>query len=115
MINETFRFQHKFNFLKEASFQEKNYIPLLYIPIAFYGLLQWLRSKKSTCYARDTGDTESLGQKDLLEKGMATHSSILYLRMLWTEEAGGLQSTVLQRVGHDCSDLACIASYGLSW
>ena len=60
MINETFRFQHKFNFLKEASFQEKNYIPLLYIRIAFYGLLQWLRSKKSTCNAGDTGDIHSI-------------------------------------------------------
>ena len=72
---------------------------------------------KSPLAMQETQETyiQSLGQKDLLEKGMATHSSILYLRMLWTEEAGGLQSTVLQRVGHDCSDLACIASYGLSW
>ena len=33
----------------------------------------------------------SLGQEDLLEKGMATHSSILAWRILWTEEPGGLQ------------------------
>ena len=35
---------------------------------------------------------QSLGQEDLLEKGMATHSSILVWRILWTEEPGGLQS-----------------------
>ena len=32
----------------------------------------------------------SLGQEDLLEDGMATHSSILAWRTLWTEEPGGL-------------------------
>ena len=41
----------------------------------------------------------SLGWKDLLEKGMATHSSILAWRIPWTEEPGGLQSIGLQRVG----------------
>ena len=43
----------------------------------------------------------SLGQEDLLEKGMATHSSILAWRISWTEEPGGLQSMALQRVRHD--------------
>ena len=38
----------------------------------------------------------SLGQEDPLEKGMATHSSILAWRISWTEEPGGLQSVVLQ-------------------
>ena len=36
-----------------------------------------------------------------LEKGMATHSSILAWRIPWTEEPGGLNSMGLQRVGHD--------------
>ena len=36
---------------------------------------------------------KSLGWKDPLEKGTATHSSILARRMPWTEELGGLQST----------------------
>ena len=40
----------------------------------------------------------SLGQEDPLEKGMATHSSILAWRIPWTEEPGGLQSMVLQRI-----------------
>ena len=43
----------------------------------------------------------SLGQEDPLEKGMATHSSILARKTSWTDEPGGLQSIGLQRVGHD--------------
>ena len=39
--------------------------------------------------------------EDPLEEEMATHSSILAWRIPWTEEPGGLQSTGLQRVGHD--------------
>ena len=38
----------------------------------------------------------SLVRKIPLEKGMATHSSILAWRIPWTEEAGGLQSMGLQ-------------------
>ena len=44
---------------------------------------------------------QSLGQEDSLEKGMATHSSILAWRIPWTEEHGGLQSMELRRVRHD--------------
>ena len=43
----------------------------------------------------------SLGWEDPLEKGMATHSSILAWRIPWTEEPGGVQSMVPHRVGHD--------------
>ena len=43
----------------------------------------------------------SLDQEDPLEKGMATHSSILAWRITWTEEPGGLQFMGSQRVGHD--------------
>ena len=43
----------------------------------------------------------SLGQEDPLEKGMATHSSILSWEIPWTVEPGGLQSMGLNRVGHD--------------
>ena len=42
----------------------------------------------------------SLGQEDPLEKGMATHSSILAWKIPETEEPGRLQSMGLQRVGH---------------
>ena len=44
---------------------------------------------------------QSLGWEDPLEKEMATHSYILAWRIPWMEEPGGLQSTGLQRVGHD--------------
>ena len=44
---------------------------------------------------------QSLGQEDPLEKGMATHSSVLAWRIPWTEEPGGLSSTGSQRVRHD--------------
>ena len=43
----------------------------------------------------------SLGWEDPLEKGKATHSSILAWRIPWTEGPGGLQSTGSQRVRHD--------------
>ena len=43
---------------------------------------------------------QSLGWEDPLEEGMATHSSILAWRILWTEEPGGLQS-----VGYRESDM----------
>ena len=48
--------------------------------------------KESACNA---GDLE-----DALEKGMATHSSILARRIPWTEGPGRTQSMGLQRVGH---------------
>ena len=44
---------------------------------------------------------QSLGQEDLLEKEMATHSSFLAWKTPWMEEPGRLQSMGLQRVGHD--------------
>ena len=44
---------------------------------------------------------QSLGWEDPLEKGMATHFSILAWRIPWTEEPDGLQSMGLQGVGHD--------------
>ena len=42
-----------------------------------------------------------LGQDNLLEKGMATYSSILAWRIPWAEEPDGLQSIMSQRVGYD--------------
>ena len=44
---------------------------------------------------------QSLGREDLLEKKMATHSSVLAWKIPWTEEPGRLQSVGLQRVGHN--------------
>ena len=60
---------------------------------------------------------QSLGWEDALEKEMATPSSILAQRIPWTEEPGELQSTGLQRVRHEWSDLAYTAADGkkLQW
>ena len=44
---------------------------------------------------------QSLGREDLLEKEMATHSSILAWKIPWTEEPDRLQSMGMQSVGHD--------------
>ena len=44
---------------------------------------------------------QSLGWEDPLEKGMATHSNILALKIPWMKEPGRLQSLGSQRVGHD--------------
>ena len=44
---------------------------------------------------------QSMGWEDTLEKGMATHSSILAWRIPWTKKPGGIQSMGLQRIIHD--------------
>ena len=59
----------------------------------------WLEGEESACNVGDPGSTPGL--EDPLEKGMATHSSILAWRIPRTEEPGGLQSIGLQRVRHD--------------
>ena len=51
--------------------------------------------KESACNAG------ALGREDPLEKGVATHSSVLTWKILWTEEPGGPQSMGSQRVGHN--------------
>ena len=55
--------------------------------------------KESACNAEEL--VQSLGWEDPLEKGMATHSSILAWEIPGTEEPGGLQSMGSQRVRHD--------------
>ena len=57
--------------------------------------------KNPLTYAGDIREEGSSSREDPLEKGMATHSSILAWRILWTEEPGGLQSIGSQRVEHD--------------
>ena len=55
--------------------------------------------KESACNAGDPGLIPGSGRS--LEKGMATHSSILAWRIPWTEQPGGLQSIGSQTVQHD--------------
>ena len=58
--------------------------------------------KNPPAKAGDVRDVGSIpGSEDPLEKEMATHSSILAWRILWTEEPGGLQSMGSQRVRHN--------------
>ena len=53
-------------------------------------------------WSGNAGDLGSiLGQKNPLEEGMATHSSVPAWRIPWTEEPGGLQSRGSQRVRQD--------------
>ena len=56
---------------------------------------------KNPLAMQETHETyvQFLGQEDPLEKGMATHSSLLAWRIPWTEEPGGLWSIGSQRVG----------------
>ena len=58
------------------------------------GFLGGLEGKESACQTGDSGSIPGLGNP--LEKGMATHSSILTWEIPWTEEPGGLQSMGLQ-------------------
>ena len=51
--------------------------------------------------AKQETQVRSLGREDPLEKGMATHSSILAWEIPRIEEPGRLQSMALQRVGQD--------------
>ena len=63
---------------------------------------------------------QSLVWEDPLEKEMATHSSTLTWKILWTEEPGRLHSMGLQRVGHDSATSLSLACrwhhpYGRKW
>ena len=62
---------------------------------------KWVAQRLKCLLAMWETWVRSLGQEDPLKKEMATHSSILAWRIPWTEELAGLQSTGLQRVGHD--------------
>ena len=61
---------------------------------------QVAQTVKNLPAVQDT-QVQSLGQEDPLQKGMATHLSILAWRLKWREEPGGLQSMGSQRVGDD--------------
>ena len=62
----------------------------------FTGFSGGLDGKESVCNALDLGSILWSGRS--LQKGMATHSSILAWKIPWTEETGGLQSMGSQRV-----------------
>ena len=70
-----------------------------------HGLPGGASGKRTRLPMRDIKETRvwSRGWEDSLEEGMAIHSSILTWRFPWTEEPGGLQSTRLPGVRHDCN------------
>ena len=70
------------------------YLAFIYIP----GFPSSSDGKESACNVGDLGPV--LGSENTLEKGMATHSSVLAWRISWTEETGELQFTVLQSQTH---------------
>ena len=63
-------------------------------------MAQWVKNPPTVQETQETW-VQSLDQEDLLEEGMATHSSTLAWRIPLTEETGGLQTIGSQRVGHD--------------
>ena len=77
---------------------------LVYVCLEKMGFLGGSDGKESACHAGDWGLIP--GQEALLEKEMATHSSIVAWKIPWTEEPGRLQSTGSQRVRHDWNNLA---------
>ena len=87
-------FHHNSNiYLLYKVVRAKNYSSIVYLSLV-------AQMVKNLPAMRETW-VPSLGWEDPLEKGMATHSSILAWRIPWTEEPGGVQSIGSQRVGHD--------------
>ena len=66
-----------------------------------YSLYHLVAQMIKTLPAVQESWVQSLSQEDPLEKGMATHSTVLAWRSPWTEEPGGLHPVGLQRNGHD--------------
>ena len=84
--------------------QDENYVPDLSICQIMSNLYSWASLVAQTVKdlpAMQETWVRSLGWEDPLEKGMATHSSILAWRIPWTKEPGRLWSMESQRVRHD--------------
>ena len=60
-----------------------------------------MAQQERICLPMSETQVRSLGLEDLLEKEIATYSSILAWKIPWAEKPGGLQSMGLQRVRHD--------------
>ena len=75
-------------------------LSFLNIPFNIYGTSLVAQTIKRLPAMWETR-VQSLGREDLLEKEMASHSSILAWKIPWAEEPGGLQSKGLKGVGHN--------------
>ena len=88
---------------------------MLFVLCPVTGLPRWLSGKEPACQCRRCRRLKfdsCVGK--ILEKGMATHSSILAWEMLWTEEPGGLQFMGSQRFGHDWAHIHVVHNLVLS-
>ena len=83
---------HLYVFFREISIQSL---------CPFFNWVSLVAQRVKSLPAMQETCVRSLSREDSLEKEMATHSSILAWRIPWTEKPGRLQSTGLQRVGHD--------------
>ena len=75
--------------------------PLYFVGTLLYDMTSLVAQTVRRLPTMQETRVQSLGQEDLLEKEMATHSSILAWKIPWMEEPGRLQSMGSQRVGHD--------------
>ena len=88
----------------------------LYLALALWlksGFPWWVARTVKNLSAMQETRVWSLGREGPLEKGMATHSSIVAWRIPWTEQPGGLQSMEWQRLRHDQATntlLMCVSS-----
>ena len=74
---------------------------VIYLSISLVNLASQVAQLIKKLPATQETQVQSLHQEDPLEKGMATHSSILAWKIPWTEGPGGLQSMGSQRVRHN--------------
>ena len=74
---------------------------VIYLSISLVNLASQVAQFIKKLPAMQETQVQSLHQEDPLEKGMATHSSILAWKIPWTEGPGGLQSMGSQRVRHN--------------
>ena len=72
----------------------------------YSGLLTWLSSRESPCQSKRPG-FDPWGWEDPLEKGMATHSSVLAWRIPWAKKPGRLQSLGVSKSQTRLSSHAC--------
>ena len=74
---------------------------MLYLGLSMASLLAQMVKSLPAMQEIQEAQVQSLGQEDLLEKEMVTHSSILAQIIPWTEEPGELWSTFSQRIEYD--------------
>ena len=75
--------------------------PLYFVGTLLYDMTSLVAQTVRRLPTMQESRVQSLGQEDLLEKEMATHSSILAWKIPWMEEPNRLQSMGSQRVRHN--------------